>query len=310
MPVVETVFEAELPVAERLIIQKNRIEGRPDGPRIAVVTGVHGDELEGQLVAYQLARQLREDIGKLHGIVDIYPAINPLGISSIKRGVPTFDIDLDRTFPGSARGNLTQAMAAAVVDDIRGADVCVDVHASNIFLRELPQIRINERQEAALMPVAPLLNVNFVWVRASTTEGESTLAYALNDAGTPCLVVESGVGMRLTEDYGFRLTEGLLHLIAHFGGWDGGVIEFPPPLVARDDKVELLHADAPGIFLPRAEHGTTVEAGQVIGIICDPLTGTLKSEVRCQTGGLLFTLREYPVVYPGSLVARILGGER
>ena len=49
---IETVFSAALPVGERLIVKKNRIEGRGGrGPRIAVVTGIHGDGLEGQFVA-------------------------------------------------------------------------------------------------------------------------------------------------------------------------------------------------------------------------------------------------------------------
>ena len=67
---IQTVFRAELPVGENLIIQKHRIEGTapaPFGgeaaavghkPRIAVVTGVHGDELEGQYVAFKLAEAL------------------------------------------------------------------------------------------------------------------------------------------------------------------------------------------------------------------------------------------------------------
>jgi len=309
--VIQTVFSAELPVAEHLVIKKNRIEGRyRRGPRIAVVTGTHGDELEGQYVAYELARQLNAHLDALHGVVDIYPAVNPLGINTIERGVPGFDLDLNRTFPGSHDGNLTQALAAAVIDDIRGADVCVDIHASNIFLREMPQVRVNELSADQLLPIAPLLNVNFIWVHSSATVLESTLAYSLNSVGTPCLVVEMGVGMRITEDYGARLAEGLLRLIAHFGGWDGGFVESPAPLISRDGNVCFLNADKPGLFLPRAQHATIVQKNQLIGLIVNPLTGTVQQEVRTPQGGLLFTLREYPIVYPGSLLARILGDVR
>lgn len=306
---VETVFSAELPVGEHLLVQKNRIRGyHRRGPRIAVVTGVHGDELEGQYVAFELARQLEARLENVHGIIDIYPAINPLGISSIQRGVPLFDIDLDRTFPGNPEGNLTEALAAAVFEDIRGADVCVDVHASNIFLREMPQLRVNEEFSQVLLPLAPLLNVSFIWVHATPTELKSSLAYALNGAGTPCLVVEAGVGQRVTEDYGSRLAEGLLRLIAHFHGWDGGYVSTLPPLVARDSAVVSVSSECPGVFLPRAEHSKVIDAGALIGLVVDPLSGKVASEVRSPTRGLLFTLREYPVVYPGSLLARILEG--
>ena len=48
----ETVIKAPLPVGEALVIQKNRIAGAdPKSHRLSIVTGTHGDELEGQYVA-------------------------------------------------------------------------------------------------------------------------------------------------------------------------------------------------------------------------------------------------------------------
>ena len=303
---IQTVFSAELPAREHLLIQKHRIGDPNAGPRMAVVTGVHGDELEGQYVAFELGRILEANPGHVHGVVDIYPAVNPLGINSIERGVPMFDVDLNRTFPGDAEGDLTETLAAAVVADIAGADVAVDIHASNIFLREMPQVRINEQSFHELVTLAPLLNVDYVWVHASATVLESTLAYSLNALGTPTLVVETGVGMRITEDYCHRLTQGLLRLAAHIGIWSGEFERGAAPIVSHDGKVSYLNAGRAGIFLPSAPHGTMVEEGQLIGRIADPLTGTVAEEVEAPAAGLLFTLREYPIVYPGSLLARIL----
>lgn len=311
---IETVFSSELPVAEHLMVQKNRIvgTGTAEGAaekRIAVVTGIHGDELEGQYVAFELARRLNEHLDQLTGTIDIYPAINPLGINCIERGVPMFDIDLNRTFPGDAHGDVTDTLAAAVADDITGADVAVDIHASNIFLREMPQVRINEITADALLPLAPLLNIDFAWVHASSTVLQSTFAYALNERGTKTLVVETGVGMRITNEYGERLVDGILRLAAHLGMWSGEFRAYRAPIVSRDGAVSYLNAEAAGVFLPEAEHGTPVMEGQLIGIVADPLTGTVAQEVKAPASGLLFTLREYPVVYPGSLLGRILEDE-
>ena len=305
---IQTVFSAELPIGERLLIQKNRIQGnQKNGPRIAVVTGIHGDELEGQYVAFRLAQRLNKNIDALHGTIDIYPAINPLGINAIQRGMPLFDLDLNRTFPGSTHGPMAETMTAAVIDDIRGADVCVDTHASNIFLREMPQVRINELSAKQLLPLAPLLNVDFIWVHASATVLESTLAYSLNSTGTPTLVVEAGVGMRITEEYGERLTDGILRLAASLGAWSGEFSSVAAPIVSHDGEVSYLNAGHAGIFLPKAQHGTMLREGDLIGEIVNSLTGEVSEEVYSPRSGLLFTLREYPIVYPGSLLARILG---
>ena len=106
-PLIHQVTCVNLPVDEQMRIQKVRIMPEhtgPHTPRICVVTGTHGDELEGQYVCYELARRLREHPELLTGIVDIYPALNPLGIDSITRGVPGFDLDMNRVFPGSEDG--------------------------------------------------------------------------------------------------------------------------------------------------------------------------------------------------------------
>ena len=308
---IQTVYASELPVAERLLVQKNHVVGTGlaragRGRRLCVVTGVHGDELEGQYVAFELNRRLSEHPEWLSGTIDIYPAINPLGINSIERSVPMFDVDLNRTFPGDPAGDVTETLAAAVIDDLTGADAVIDIHASNIFLREIPQIRINEVSADALLPLAPLLNVDYVWVHASSTVLKSTLAYSLNERGTNTFVVEAGVGMRITRDYGERLVEGILRLAAHLGMWSGPFRAWRAPIVSRDGAVSYLNAGAGGIFLPEATHGTPVMEGQLIGLVADPLTGDVRERVLAPASGLLFTLREYPVVYPGSLLARIL----
>ena len=50
-------------------------------------------------------------------------------------------------------------------------------------------------------------------------------------------------------------------------------------------------------------------SGELIGQILNPINGTVEEEIVSPEDGLLFTLREYPVVMPGSLIARVLGGE-
>lgn len=306
----ETIVSVQLPVQESLEIQKNRIAPPKDqdcGKRICIVTGIHGDELEGQYLAYRLNKVLQEHPEHLHATVDIYPAVNPLGINSITRGIPLFDLDMNRIFPGSENSSMVEHIAHEIVEDISGADIAIDIHASNIFLTELPQVRINEMFEADLVPLAKELNIDFIWVHAAATVLESTLAHSLNSVGTKCLVVEMGVGMRLTRAYGDQLLEGILNLMKTQGMWSGETKPVRQPIVGYD-QVAFLNAEAAGIFIPEVSHNCMVEKGQIIGVVADPLTGTDMEVVSAPEAGLLFTLRDYPVVYPGSLLGRILTG--
>ena len=306
---VETVVSMELPVDEKLTIRKNRImPAHPAGEekRIAIVTGTHGDELEGQFVCYELLRRLKAEPGYLKGIVDVYPALNPMGIDSITRGIPMFDLDMNRVFPGNEQGPMVESLVYGLTEDLKGADLCVDIHASNIFLMELPQVRINEITAEKLVPLGKKINVDFVWVHASATVLESTLAYSLNAIGTPTLVVEMGVGMRVTQEYAHQLTDGIFNAMKALGIWTGEVAPVRSPMISAAHEVEFLNAPCCGLFVPGVEHLHRMKAGEAVGSILDPLKGTEVVKILAPCDGLLFTLREYPIVDEGSLIARIL----
>ncbi len=303
---VEDIVSIRLPVEETFRIRKNVIRNG-EGKRICVVTGVHGDELEGQYVCFLLTQILNRHPEMLHGSVEIYPAVNPLGIGSIERGIPGFDLDMNRTFPGSDSGVMTEFVASRLVADVAGADVVFDIHASNIFLTEIPQVRINEKHKETLLPLARQANMDFVWVHGASTVLESTLAYALNSIGTPCLVVEMGVGMRLTGEYGQQLTNGILNIMKHLGMWDGEVLPVSTPIVSDDpDEVIYLNALCSGMFMKTRSHGSWVKKGETVGYVFDPFKGEVLEYVNAAKSGLLFTIREYPLVDEGSLMGRIL----
>ena len=303
---IETIATAALAVNENLHIQKRRIQNGKSKKRLSLVTGTHGDELEGQYLAYIVGSYLDEHIDCLDGIVDIYPALNPMGIDSITRGVPMFDLDMNRVFPGSKDGTMIETLCSMIVDDISGSDVCVDVHSSNIFLKEIPQIRMSVPTAETLLPYAKMMNVDFIWIHDAATVLESTLAHTLNTRGTKTLVVEMGVGMRITKEYCRQLFDGTLNLMKELGMWNGETAPVREPIVSEGREVGFVNSDAAGIFVPCANFGDTVKKGDHIGDVVDPLSSKTVEKVDAVCDGMIFTLREYPVVYGGSLLARIL----
>lgn len=305
---IQTIVKVELPVEEHLSIQKHRIEpvSGSNGKRISIVTGIHGDELEGQYVCFAVQRRLREHPEYLRGTVDIYPAMNPLGIDTVMRGIPAFDLDMNRIFPGREDGDMNEHIASELIRDLKGSTLCLDIHASNIYLTEIPQIRINELFRDSLVPLAMHANVDFIWVHGASTVLESTLAHSLNSCSTPTLVVEMGVGMRITRDYGEQLTDGIFRLMQQLGIWDGPTSAPRMPVICEDsDEVSFLNAPLSGIFIKEKPHGVFVTKGEPLGYIVDPLRGEILSTITAPRSGWLFTIREYPVVDQGSLIARI-----
>lgn len=304
---IKTIVSTALPINERFAIRKNIIKNGKGNRRVCIVTGTHGDELEGQMVCYLVAKYLNEHIDLLDGTVEIYPALNPLGIDTIQRGIPNFDLDMNRIFPGNPNGTMAEQAAHLIVEDLKGADLVFDIHSSNLYLRETPQVRINVLNEKELVPLAQRLNIDFVWVHDAATVLESTLAHSLNSIGTKCLVAELGVGQRINHKMCNRLTLGIFNLMKDLGMWKGEIQQslISSPIVCKGDNVEFLNAATSGIFITELKCGVVVAEGEEIGQIVEPMTGTVLSRVISPVEGYMFTIRAYPIVYEGSLMARI-----
>lgn len=305
----ETVASIGLPVGEKLEIKRNRfVPQDPKGRlnRISIVSGTHGDELEGQYVCYEIMRRIQAEPEKLRGIVDVYPALNPLGIDTRQRNIPKVDMDMNRIFPGSSEGTTMERVAAAIVDSIIGSDVCVDVHASDVFVREIPQVRISEDFSESLLEYAKLLNADMIWVNSTATVHESTLAHSLNIMGVPTMVVELGLGTRISRTFGNQLVKGIFNLMYEKGIWAEQPKGIHAPAISTDGEVEFIRAKCDGVFLPNIEHNHYVIRGDKLGEIVNSFTGEIVQEIVADRAGLVFTLREYPIVYEGALLARIL----
>ncbi len=296
-----------MPINERLLIKKNVLSHGNGGKRLCVVTGTHGDELEGQYVCFRLNQIIRENIEKLNGTVEIYPALNPLGIDSISRGIPGFDLDMNRIFPGTPDGTMAENAAYQIIQDLKGADMVLDIHSSNIFLREVSQVRININTAERLVPYAKLLNVDFIWIHDAATVLEATLAHSLNSVDTPTLVVEMGVGMRINHSFGNRLVTGILNLMNNLGMWSDAIEPYmiSKPIISQGDCVSFVNAAESGVFITDVKNNIVVDKGEEIGKIVSSLTGEVLQVVTAPAHGLLFTIRAYPIVYQGSLLARI-----
>ncbi|MDQ1337547.1 MAG: uncharacterized protein QG617_514 [Campylobacterota bacterium] len=305
------IFSSQLPVGETLSIKKNRFaptKKTDNLKRISIVSGTHGDELEGQYVIYLLSSWLLKNQNAINGIVDLYPAVNALGVDSITRGFPVYEVDLNRVFPGSKEEYLPGQLVHALSLDVKGSDIAIDIHSSNIFLREIPQIRINKEFSNDTLPLAKELNCDFIWIHDAVTVLEATFSHAMNSMGTKTLVVEMGVGMRVTKEYGVQLLNGILNLMKK----EGIIVtdeEFESREALSSEVGDVFYINSPtsGLFVPELNHCEVIKKGDKVGMIVNPLDGKILDTIYAPSAGILFTLREYPVVYEGSLLARIFG---
>ena len=116
--------------------------------------------------------------------------------------------------------------------------------------------------------------------------------------------------MRITKVYGDQLVDGIFNLMKKMGIWTGKASAVREPIISQNpEDVSYLNAKVSGIFLPSVKHWEELKKGEQIGLIVDPLSGTILDEVTAPVEGILFTIRDYPVVGEGSLMGRLLRKE-
>lgn len=310
---IETVMTAQMPVGLPIKIKKNRLE--PDTiqenmPRLSIVAGVHGDELQGQYICYELIRRIKEERENLKGIVDVYPCVAPMALEIRKRNAPGA-LDMNAMFPGSHHGHTIEYMAAEVIEDLKGSDFCIDIHSSDIFIRELPQIRVPENAGKRVTELAQKSGIPVLWMNSnSSSVWEGSLAYSLRRKGIPNLVIESGIALKIDYEYCKKVIDGIFRMMKELEVFEGEVSPTKKTVTVKKNDVEVIHCNTSGIFIPKIQIGSFVRENQVLGCIVRPILGAELEEVKSSCDGMIFSLREYPAVCEGELLARICKAER
>lgn len=306
----KTIFTLEMPFGQQMQIINHRFEPRWRSAvaEVTILSGLHGDEFDGGLVCHLLSQFLQR-LGshwKLNGIVNILPNVNPLSGNLGQRFVPMMGSDLNRNFPGNLVGFESERLAAAIFGVTSQSLLCIDIHSSNNFLEELPQTRIVD--ESTVVDWAIALGLDIIWTHSAHNWISGTIAQALYERNIHALVIEVGTGSRLNRSYCERVFRGILQCLRTLGVLSNGTaVATPVPLRANETNVTYLNAESGGLFVPAPglTLGDHLRRGMRLGQIIDPLFGQ-ETDILVTSSGVLFTLRVNPVVYAGSLIARIL----
>ncbi|WP_287130423.1 M14 family metallopeptidase [Candidatus Cyanaurora vandensis] len=306
----EAVFSLELPLQLPCTLWRHRFApATVTGPLVVVISGLHGDEFDGGYICYRLAHFLQNlpPGWTLRGTVHLLPNANPLGTNISRRFLGFNQSDLNRSFPGVAGGSSEEQLAWAVYQEAVQAEVCVDIHSSNEFLMEVPQVRVADRPR--LKNLAQELGLDLVWTHSPQHWIGGTLAQALFERQVHTLVVELGTGRRLHQLWSERVVQGILHLWVRLG-----VLQVNTTLpilsasyVADENNVFYLSAPQAGLLTLESglQVGMHVQAGQKLGQVISP-TQLTQAALYAPVDGFLFTLRVHPLVYEGSLVGRVV----
>lgn len=267
------------------------------GPTALLLGANHGDEYEGPIALFDLARNL--DPARVSGRLIILPAINYPAFRAGKRTSPADRGNLNRSFPGDPMGGPTARIADYVTRYLLPlADFVLDFHSGGRTLDFLPYAAAHELPDAAqqarcLAAVAAFGAPFSMLMRELDSLGmlDST-AEAL---GKTFLTTELGGGGTARPETVAIARRGLARLLAHAGILAADDPEPNPTRWLAMPGPECFHiAESEGLVEPCVALGDPVAKGDPI-VRLWPLerTGEKPSAYRAQLSGLL-TARHVP----------------
>ena len=273
------------------------IHGRQDGPTLFVSAALHGDELTGVAICRRLLASASLKV--LRGTLLIVPIVNAFGFISHSRYLPDRR-DLNRSFPGSARGSLAAQLANIFLTEVVARSTCgIDLHSAAIHRSNLPQIRVDSHDEGALR-LAQAFGAPII-VHSGLRDG--SLRRTAQDRGVPVIVYEGGEGLRIDElsvRVGMRGVLGVLAQLRMIRQRRGG--RRPAPVLSTSSA--WVRALESGLFRPFKDIGDHVGLGDVIGVISDPY-GERESELKASIAGIVIGRANIPAVNQGDALFHI-----
>lgn len=267
-----------------------------DGPVLLLMGGVHGNETNGVAILREIIRK-KYNIPKRGTIISI-PVFNVFGYLNQSREFPD-GRDLNRMFPGSAKGSLASQFAYKFKKEIAPlVDYVLDFHTGGAGRENFSNIRcvLQEEKSFEMAKVfgAPFI-VNSKYIPKSIRE-------TFHKMGKTILLFEGGKSLEIDQtviDYG---VEGALNVMKHLGMQEGEIIINKDPVIVQKSK--WLRAPHSGMFQSEVKNGSKVKYKEVLGRIFDPF-GQFERYVIAPFDCYIFGLNTAPIVYKGDAIYHV-----
>jgi predicted deacylase len=257
---------------------------------------IHGDEINGVEIVRQVLARIKPR--QLCGTLIAVPIVNIFGFIEQSRYLPDRR-DLNRSFPGSARGSLASRLAHLFVQEV--VNRCthgIDLHTATHHRINLPQIRADlrnpETYRCAKAFSAPLM------IHASTRDG--SLRQAAARRGIPTLLYEAGEALRFDTEAIHYGVEGILRVMVELGMYDVNLTAAEASLEVNQTK--WVRASRGGILHREVALGQVVERRQRLGTITDAFGGKT-TYVRAPFRGIAIGHTQNPLVNQGDGIFHI-----
>jgi len=272
------------------------IRGEKPGPHLFVCAAQHGDEINGVEIIRRLLKQ--SVLKKLRGTLIAVPIVNVFGFIHSSRYLPDRR-DLNRSYPGSARGSLASRMAHLFLEEIvANATHGIDIHTAAQHRYNLPQIRAN-LHDSETLEIAKAFGVP---VLVHSLRRNHSLRETLAEKGIPIIVYEAGEALRFNEKAIQLGVQGIIQVMRHLGMLNKSRKKFVEPVQA--ERTRWVRAKKSGLVHLQVRAGDQVKRRQTIATLTDPM-GTSVVDLKAPFQGIVIGHTNLPLANAGDAVLHI-----
>ncbi|MGQ3214187.1 N(2)-acetyl-L-2,4-diaminobutanoate deacetylase DoeB [Shinella sp.] len=284
-----------------------------EGPTALLTGGNHGDEYEGPIALFDLARTLKAE--NVTGRVIIVPAMNYSAFLSGTRTSPIDKGNMNRSFPGAPDGTVTQKIADYFQRTLLPlADIVLDFHSGGKTLDFLPfcaaHILPDKVQEAKAFDLVRAFGAPWS-MKMLEIDAVGMYDTAAEDMGKIFITTELGGGGTATAKSAAIAKTGVANVLKAAGLLKGTAAAAQTTWLDMPDGNCFSFAEDGGLIEFFFDLGDDVKSGDIVARIY-PVgrTGAQPLEVKAKMSGIL-TARHFPgLVKSGdcvSVLATVIG---
>ncbi|WP_018238619.1 N(2)-acetyl-L-2,4-diaminobutanoate deacetylase DoeB [Ensifer sp. BR816] len=267
-----------------------------EGPTALLTGGNHGDEYEGPIALFDLARTIEP--ADVRGRVVIVPAMNYPAFLGGTRTSPVDKGNLNRSFPGRPDGTVTEKIADYFQRVLLPlADIVLDFHSGGRTLDFLPfcaaHVLPDKQQEAKAFGFVEAFAAPYS-MKMLEIDAVGMYDTAAEEMGKIFITTELGGGGSATRKSAEIAKRGVRNVLRHAGILKGEIDARSTEWLDMPDGDCFSFAEEPGLVEFLADLGEPVQRGSMIARIHPTgRTGAEPFEVQAKMDGVLIA-RHHP----------------
>ena len=298
----------QTPAGQHSYVSAMVARGAQPGPRVALISGVHGDEMSSIRTVQSVMEQL--DPAAMSGtVLAVFDVSRPALVTMQRRwhnsGRGIGLIDVNREWPGDANGGTASSRHAALVFSqliAPNADYAIDFHTAATGM-DMTDLLLAPMDQPEVRAMAELFPIRQIFDFAGYP---GLLAVALADIGIPTFTPEVGAPRIVDQEMIADFVEGTMNVLKHHG-----IVSGPLGRTGKDtaafvgDGQHVVAASEGGFVEVLVQLDEEVSPGQTVATQRNAF-GEVVADHATDRGGRIAAFRTDATAEPGDPLVFIL----